>query len=114
MLKEREPRMNSILSLFNVPSTYQDFFPSFGAMFTLFLIVFIVVIVLIVLSFAFNFWRMIKSGKAQDQIYAQPTQPQPPVAEKEIIREIVKIRCPYCGNLYDEDQNNCPNCGAKR
>ena len=23
-------------------------------------------------------------------------------------------RCPYCGNLYDENQTKCPNCGANR
>jgi DNA-directed RNA polymerase subunit RPC12/RpoP len=34
--------------------------------------------------------------------------------QKEIIREVVKIRCPYCGNIYDEDQDKCPYCGAKR
>lgn len=106
--------MSLILSLFNIPVALEDFFPSFGSMFSLFTVVFIIVIVLTVLIFAFNFWRMIKSGKAQDQTYTQPAQPQPPVVEKEIIREIVKIRCPYCGNLYDEDQNKCPTCGAKR
>jgi len=37
--------------------------------------------------------------------------------EKEIIREkevIVKIRCPYCGKLYDETLDVCPHCGGKR
>jgi hypothetical protein len=38
---------------------------------------------------------------------------QPAVIEKEIIREIVKIRCPYCNNLYDEKLDKCPHCGAK-
>jgi hypothetical protein len=31
-----------------------------------------------------------------------------------IDREKVKIRCPYCGKLYDEYLSNCPNCGASR
>lgn len=31
-----------------------------------------------------------------------------------IIREIVKIRCPYCGGLYDEIKDRCPYCGGKR
>ena len=37
--------------------------------------------------------------------------------EKEIIKEkevIVKIRCPYCHNLYDGTLDKCPHCGAKR
>jgi hypothetical protein len=27
-------------------------------------------------------------------------------------REIVKIRCSYCGNLYEITENKCPTCGA--
>ena len=36
--------------------------------------------------------------------------------EKEIIREkevIVKIRCSYCRNLYNETLDKCPHCGGK-
>jgi hypothetical protein len=49
-----------------------------------------------------------------------PQQPQPyaPIQER-VIREeitkkevIVKIRCSYCGTLYDETLDKCPNCGA--
>lgn len=29
--------------------------------------------------------------------------------EKEVI---VKVRCPYCHQLYDETSNTCPHCGA--
>jgi len=31
---------------------------------------------------------------------------------KEIIREIVKIKCPYCGMLVESTLSRCPNCGA--
>jgi DNA-directed RNA polymerase subunit RPC12/RpoP len=31
---------------------------------------------------------------------------------REVIRELVKIRCAHCGSLYDERENKCPNCGA--
>jgi hypothetical protein len=37
--------------------------------------------------------------------------------EKEIIKEkevIVKIRCSYCHNLYNETLDKCPHCGGKR
>lgn len=27
-------------------------------------------------------------------------------------REVVKVRCRYCGNLGDEREGKCPNCGA--
>lgn len=39
------------------------------------------------------------------------------IKEKELIKEkevIVKIRCPYCHNLYNETLDKCPHCGAKR
>ena len=103
--------MDFALNLFNYLAVRQDMFP-FGGMFVLFIIVFIVVFVIVVLTFALNFWRAIKYGGTGDQTFTQPA--QPPEAQKEIIREIVKIRCPYCGNLYDEDQDKCPTCGAKR
>jgi hypothetical protein len=34
------------------------------------------------------------------------------VKERIIIRESVKLRCRYCGNLYDQGMNRCPHCGA--
>ena len=36
------------------------------------------------------------------------------VREREIVREIVKIRCQFCGNLYDESTDRCPYCGGHR
>lgn len=32
--------------------------------------------------------------------------------EREIIREIVKVRCRNCGTLFEEKLNRCPHCGA--
>lgn len=86
-------------------------FPSFDSMFSLFWIFFIVITVLVIVSFIFRFWRMVKSGKIQDQTSSEA---QPLVREKEIIREVIKIRCSYCGSLYDENLDKCPYCGAKR
>ena len=35
------------------------------------------------------------------------------VKEREvIIKEIIKVKCPYCGALVDQGVNRCPNCGA--
>jgi flagellar basal body-associated protein FliL len=83
-------------------------FPAFDL---LFWVLFIVVAVFIILSFVFRFWRMMKFGRAQDQASSEA---QSAVREKEIIREVVKIRCSYCGNLYDDSMDKCPYCGAKR
>ncbi len=33
---------------------------------------------------------------------------------KEVVREIVRIPCRYCGTLFDQVEIACPNCGAKR
>ena len=32
--------------------------------------------------------------------------------EKIVVREIVKIKCRYCGNLYDHTGDRCPHCGG--
>jgi len=31
---------------------------------------------------------------------------------KEIIKEIVKVKCPYCGILVESTLSTCPNCGG--
>ncbi len=44
--------------------------------------------------------------------YQPPTQPQI-IHQKEVVtREIVKIRCRYCGALVDEGVGTCPRCQA--
>jgi hypothetical protein len=44
---------------------------------------------------------------------ATPPKAQPiTIKEREVIREIVKVRCRHCGNLYDERDNRCPHCGG--
>jgi type II secretory pathway pseudopilin PulG len=37
-------------------------------------------------------------------------------AQVEVIiqKQVVKIRCPYCGQLYDEHLSTCPHCGGSR
>ncbi len=32
--------------------------------------------------------------------------------EREVIREVVKIRCRNCGTLAEQTSNRCPHCGA--
>jgi hypothetical protein len=36
------------------------------------------------------------------------------IRERETIREVVKIRCGHCKQLYDETHDFCPNCGARK
>jgi hypothetical protein len=59
-----------------------------------------------------QFWqKMYLEGRKTIEEVAPPNT----VREKEIVREvIVKIRCPYCKNLYDETLDKCPHCSAMR
>ncbi len=44
--------------------------------------------------------------------YQAPAQPQV-IQQKEVVtREIVKVRCRYCGTLVDEGVGTCPRCQA--
>jgi rubrerythrin len=36
------------------------------------------------------------------------------IKETVVVKEIVKIRCSYCGKLYDQGLDKCPHCGASR
>lgn len=71
-----------------------------------FIFIFVAVIAFIIFAW---FTRSIKLFRT-----SMPAEPgnQPAEIEKEIIREIVKIRCPYCNNRYDEKLDKCPRCGA--
>lgn len=49
----------------------------------------------------------------EDQISIRET-PQP-TREKEVItKEIVMVKCEYCGSLMPQTATFCPNCGARR
>lgn len=75
----------------------------------LFSFVFILVFAFIIVSVIINFIRVLRKPP-----HSQSEEPPTIVREREIIKEIVKIRCPYCNNLYDEKYDKCPYCGGKR
>ncbi len=50
----------------------------------------------------------LSSAHVQHGGYFAP-QPQKPV-ERIIIKEIVKVKCPYCGHLVESTESTCPNC----
>ena len=77
---------------------------SFGWVPSFFLVLFFLVVILIVIQII---WRIVRKPS--------PAEPSPqPTVIKETVREVVKIRCPYCGNLYDEGLDRWPHCGGKR
>jgi len=58
-----------------------------------------------------DFWQ--KMVRVSDKLTSETIT----IKEKETIREkevIIKIRCPYCHNLYDETLDKCPHCGGTR
>ncbi len=85
-----------------------EFFP-FDSFMSLFTLVFVTVLVIIFLSAIISFIRLLRKPAE-----ISPKEGVPMVREKEIVREIVKIRCPYCNNLYEEKYDKCPHCGGKR
>lgn len=87
-----------------MPSLFEFFFWPF--------FIFIAFVVVIFTLFAL-FARFGKKSMEQTVISPLGTSGNQPVIEKEIIREIVKIRCPYCNSVYDEKLDKCPNCGAR-
>jgi len=89
--------------------------PSFFDMFFWPFFLFIIFAVIAFVLFAW-FARMGQKSMRETVMSAESTENsenQPVIREKEIIREIVKIRCPYCNSLYDEKLDKCPNCGAR-
>jgi len=76
----------------------------------LFFVVFVIVLIIIFLSVLINFLRIFRRPRGMESVEEGAVV----VKEREIIREIVKIRCPYCNNLYDEKYDKCPHCGGKR
>ena len=56
-------------------------------------------------------------GKLETTVPYPPPPPPLIVNKKEIIYEkevVVKIRCRYCQNTFNETLDNCPMCGAKK
>jgi hypothetical protein len=59
--------------------------------------------------------RVVVATKKQAETEKQQSMTEPVVREMEIIREVIyKVKCPYCGKLYNEVLDVCPHCGRKR
>jgi hypothetical protein len=61
-------------------------------------------------------WLSVLAKKEQERPEPASPVPQQPIKEiireKEIVREVVKIRCRHCGELFEERISRCPHCGA--
>jgi rubrerythrin len=78
----------------------------------MFEVFFVFFFIIVAVSIIFSILRAIRSS-GRDVLTTTPVNQQT-VKETEIIREIVKIRCSYCGNLYDETEDKCPHCGGTK
>jgi hypothetical protein len=61
--------------------------------------------------------RLPKHTYFQDAGPAPPTvdlTPRQPPAQQIVIKEVVKVKCQYCGALIDSTVEKCPFCGAPR
>jgi len=57
-------------------------------------------------------WLARRTRVAQELARPRPL-PTPPGATV-VIREIIKVRCNYCGNLMNASDTVCPACGARQ
>ncbi len=52
-----------------------------------------------------------RRARAQQELHRPRALPSPP-GTTVIVREIVRVRCGYCGNLMNATDSICPACGA--
>ena len=52
--------------------------------------------------------------KTQKYNYTKPVKNTEIIKEKIIERQVIMIRCPYCGKLREETQLQCNNCGGHK
>jgi zinc-ribbon domain len=88
----------------NVPSSGCGVFLAAG-LFALFLIV--VGIVVTVVSY-----RNYTYVRPSTNPAVPPPLINPVVLQQTVERQVVKVRCRYCGSLADPSDVHCPNCGA--
>ena len=86
------------------------------------IIVVIVIIAILIYVYSRRSRRTLPKHSSQRQYPPQPGPPpedidltpkQPPV-QQIVIKEVVKVKCSYCGALIDSTAQVCPICGAPR
>jgi hypothetical protein len=91
------------------------------------MIIFILFVITFVCVLLIFIWILIRILTVRRYYYESP-EPPPPleippdvqghqqpqvIREREITREVVKVRCRYCGSLFEETQDKCPYCGGR-
>jgi hypothetical protein len=57
-------------------------------------------------------WEVRRARALQELRRPRPAPPAPGTTV--IVREIIRVRCRYCGNLMDASAASCPSCGARQ
>ncbi len=83
----------------------------------------IVVIVILIIALSRRSRRSLPKHSSPQE-YSPPSQPPPapqidltpkqPPVQQIVIKEVVKVKCRYCGALIDSTAQTCPVCGAPR
>lgn len=90
-------------------------------------IVIIIAIILIIIYAALRRRRRLRKHPSQQPVYTPPSEPpsppppqdinltpKQPLVQQIVIKEVVKVKCRYCGALIDSTAEKCPFCGAPR
>ncbi len=90
-------------------------------------LLFLFVVIIVIVAVALSRRRRLPKHPAQQypppgQYYRPPPGPPPqidltpkqPAVEEVVVKEIVKVKCRYCGALIDGTVQTCPFCGAPR
>jgi hypothetical protein len=90
-------------------------------------IIVVITIILIIFYVASRRRKRLPKHPSQQLVYTPPSEPSPPPPPQDInltpkqppvqqivIKEVVKVKCRYCGALIDSTAERCPFCGAPR
>jgi hypothetical protein len=85
------------------------------------IVLIIVVVMILIYAFSRRSRRTLPEHPSQRE-YPPPGPPPPeidltpkqPPVQQIVIKEVVKVKCPYCGALIDSTADVCPICGAPR
>jgi hypothetical protein len=87
----------------------------------------IIIAVILIIFYAVSRRRRLPKHPSQQPVYTPPSEPPPspppqdinltpkqPPVQQIVIKEVVKVKCRYCGALIDSTAEKCPFCGAPR
>lgn len=86
----------------------------------------IIIAIILIIFYAASRRRRLPKHPSQQPVYTPPSEPPPPPpqdinltpkqppVQQIVIKEVVKVKCRYCGALIDSTVEKCPFCGAPR